>query len=173
VGTVSDCGVLQVDSGVKVLTGRGQRWPIAAGCRRRVGAQNGLDENIPRLAITKYHKVCWMNRKLSIATEFCYFNYQLVQALIITFHSILLSGPVRSPPPEKLGKFGAPITKVTWLLLDRLIDWVVFLRPTRHKTHHFGDVSPSQSLGSEWKKTKPNSTKSRIRQSKEMYCNTK
>ena len=29
----------------------------------------------------------------------------------------------------------------------RLIDWVVVLRPTRHKIGHFGDVSPSQSLG--------------------------
>jgi len=27
-----------------------------------------------------------------------------------------------------------------------LIDWVVVLRPTRHKAGHFGDVLPSQSL---------------------------
>ena len=33
------------------------------------------------------------------------------------------------------------------------------LRPTQHKIGHFGDVSPSQSLGLVWKKTKPNTTK--------------
>jgi len=44
------------------------------------------------------------------------------------------------------------------------------LCPTRHKTGHFGDVFRSQSLGSVWKKkTKPNTTKARIHQSKEMY----
>ena len=56
-----------------------------------------------------------------------------------------------------------------------LTDWVVVLRPTRHKTSHFGDVYPSQSLGLVWKKTtlKPNTTKALIHQSKEMYYNTK
>jgi len=34
----------------------------------------------------------------------------------------------------------------------RLIDWVAVVHPTRHKTGHFGDVSPSQSLGLVWKK---------------------
>jgi len=33
-----------------------------------------------------------------------------------------------------------------------LIDWVKVLYPTRHKTGHFGDVPPSQSLGLVWKK---------------------
>jgi len=51
---------------------------------------------------------------------------------------------------------------------QRLTDSVVVLRPTQHKTGHFGDVSPSQSLGLVWKKTKPNTTKARIHQSKEM-----
>ena len=37
----------------------------------------------------------------------------------------------------------------------------VVLRPTRHNTGHFGYVSPSQSLGLLWKKTKPNTTKAR------------
>jgi len=31
--------------------------------------------------------------------------------------------------------------------MPRLTDWVVVLRPTRHKIGHFGEVSPSQSLG--------------------------
>jgi len=35
----------------------------------------------------------------------------------------------------------------------------VALRSTRHKIGHFGDVSPSQSFGLVWKKTKPNTTK--------------
>jgi len=32
---------------------------------------------------------------------------------------------------------------------------VVVLRPTRQKIGHFGDVSPSQSLGLVWKKLNP------------------
>jgi len=43
---------------------------------------------------------------------------------------------------------------------DWPIDWVVALRLVRHKIGHFGDVSPSQSLGLVWKKTKPDTTKS-------------
>ena len=38
------------------------------------------------------------------------------------------------------------------------IDCVVVLRPTRHKVGHFGDVSPSQSLGMVWKKLDLNLT---------------
>ena len=41
--------------------------------------------------------------------------------------------------------------------------------PTRHNIGHFRDVSPNQFLGLVWKKTKLNTTKARIRQSKEMY----
>ena len=53
-------------------------------------------------------------------------------------------------------------------------DWVAVLRPTRHKIGHFGDVSPSKSFGLVLKKkTKLNTTKASIRQSKEMYYNTK
>ena len=44
--------------------------------------------------------------------------------------------------------------------------------PARHRIGHFGDVSPSQYLGLVWKKTKPNTTKARIHQSKEMYYNS-
>ena len=33
------------------------------------------------------------------------------------------------------------------------------LRPTQHKTGHFGDVHPTQSLGLVLKKLKPNTTK--------------
>ena len=46
--------------------------------------------------------------------------------------------------------------------VDWLIDWVVVLRPARHKIVHFGDVSQSQSLGLVWKKTKSNTTKAHI-----------
>jgi len=58
-----------------------------------------------------------------------------------------------------------------------LIDWVKVLSPIRQKIGHFGDVPqanllvPSQSLG--YGKTKPNTTKAHIHQSKEMYYNTK
>jgi len=41
--------------------------------------------------------------------------------------------------------------------IDWLIDWVVVLRPTRHKTGHFVDILASQSLGLvliNWKKHK-------------------
>jgi len=44
---------------------------------------------------------------------------------------------------------------------------------TRHKIGHFKDVSPSQSLGLVWKKTKPNTRKARIHPSKETHYNTK
>ena len=42
--------------------------------------------------------------------------------------------------------------KLSNQLIDGLIDWVMVLCPTRHKISHFGDVSPSQSLGLVWKK---------------------
>ena len=48
------------------------------------------------------------------------------------------------------------------------IDYVVVLRPTRHKIAHFGDVFPSQYLGFVWKKLNL-TTKACIHQSKEMY----
>jgi len=51
-------------------------------------------------------------------------------------------------------------------------DWVVVLRPTWHKIHHFGDV-PQANLLAWYGKTKPNTTKAHIHQSKEMYYNTK
>jgi len=54
----------------------------------------------------------------------------------------------------------------------RLIDWVKVLRPTRHKIGHFGDI-PQANLLAWYGKTKPNTTKARIHQSKEMYYNTK
>jgi len=53
----------------------------------------------------------------------------------------------------------------------------VVLHPNRHKIGHFGGVSPEANLlawyGKKEEKTKPNATKARIHQSKEMYCNTK
>jgi len=53
-----------------------------------------------------------------------------------------------------------------------LIDWVVALRPARHKIGHFGDV-PQANLLAAYGKTKPNTTKAHIHQSKEMYYSTK
>jgi len=46
-----------------------------------------------------------------------------------------------------------------------LIDWVVVLRPTRHKTGHFGDV-PQANLLARYGKTKNNTTKAHIHQSR-------
>jgi len=46
------------------------------------------------------------------------------------------------------------------------------LRPTQHKIGHSGDV-PQANLLAWYGKTKPNTTKARIHQSKEMYYNTK
>ena len=67
----------------------------------------------------------------------------------------------------------APAQQTSHRLSNILIDRVVVLQfPTWHKIGHFGDVSQSQSLGLVWKKTKPNTTKACIHQSKEMY-NTK
>jgi len=53
-----------------------------------------------------------------------------------------------------------------------LIDCVVVLCPTRHKIGHFGDV-PQANLLAWYGKTKPNTTKACICQSKEMSYNTK
>jgi len=47
-----------------------------------------------------------------------------------------------------------------------------FYIPSRHKIGHFGDV-PHTNLFAWYGKTKPNTTKARIYQSKEMYYNTK
>ena len=49
-----------------------------------------------------------------------------------------------------------------------LTDWVVVLPSTRHKIGHFGDV-PDANLLAWYGKTKPNTTKAHIHQSKEMY----
>jgi len=55
---------------------------------------------------------------------------------------------------------------------DWLIDWFKASRPSRYKTGHFGDVLQVNLLA--WYgKTKPNTTKAHIHQSKEMYYNTK
>jgi len=51
-------------------------------------------------------------------------------------------------------------------------DFQLILRPTRHKISHFGDV-PEANLLAWYGKTKPNTTKAHIHQSKQMYYNTK
>jgi len=48
----------------------------------------------------------------------------------------------------------------------------VLLRPTRHKIGHFRDILQA-SLLALYEKTKPNTTKAHIHQSKEMYNNIK
>jgi len=48
---------------------------------------------------------------------------------------------------------------------------VKVLRPTQHRIGHFGDIAQANLLAS-YGKTKPNTTKAYIHQSKEM-CNTK
>ena len=47
------------------------------------------------------------------------------------------------------------------------VDWVKVLRPIRHKIGHFGDV-PQANVLAWYGKTKPNITKARIQQSKQM-----
>ena len=44
-----------------------------------------------------------------------------------------------------------------------MFDWKVILGTIQHKIGHFGDVSPSQSLGLVWKKTKPNTTHTKLK----------
>ena len=44
--------------------------------------------------------------KLPIATNFCYFRCQLVEALVIPMHTVLLSGPMRPVPRAQ----GAPLS---------------------------------------------------------------
>jgi len=57
-------------------------------------------------------------------------------------------------------------------VLHWLIDLVQVLRHTQHKICHFGDV-PQANLLASYGKTKPNTTKAHIHQSKEMHNNTK
>ena len=64
-----------------------------------------------------------------------------------------------------------------WILasthLSTISHWLLvkILRPTRHKIGHFGHV-PQANLWAWYGKTKPNTTKAHIHQSKEMYNNT-
>jgi len=51
-------------------------------------------------------------------------------------------------------------------------DLVEVLRHTQHKISHFGDA-PQANLLASYGKTKPNTTKAHIHQSKEMYYNIK
>jgi len=53
-----------------------------------------------------------------------------------------------------------------------IIDWSAVLRPTPHKISHFGDI-PQANLLAWYGKTKFNTTKAHIHQSKETYYNTK
>ena len=54
VGTVSDCGVLLVDSGVKVLTGRGAEM---VNCRRVQEASGGAKWPRRKYSTTNHHGV--------------------------------------------------------------------------------------------------------------------
>jgi len=78
-------------------------------------------------------------------------KYSLINSLISTLQ--LFTSLHWTLLPQKLG------------MLPWLIDWVVVLRPTWHKIGHFGDVSQANLLA--WYgKTKPDTTKARIHQSK-------
>ena len=69
--------------------------------------------------------------------------------------------------PDECGLVGT----LSLSICSRLIDWVKVLRPTRHKIGHFGDVPQANLLAWYWK-TRPNTTKAHIHQSKEMQCTT-
>jgi len=55
---------------------------------------------------------------------------------------------------------------------NKLIDWVKVLRPIQHKKGHFGDI-PQANLLACYGKTKPNTTKAHIHQSKGRYYKRK
>ena len=66
------------------------------------------------------------------------------------------------------------IRAVKWLIF-LIACWLIelwFLRLTQHKIGHFGDF-PRANLLAWYGKTKPNTTKAHIHQSKEIYYNTK
>ena len=92
--------------------------------------------------------------------------HQLGHMQVCTSRQITMPAPHRSVfyRPDALPA-AQPTASTHWR--------VMVLHPTRHKIGHFGDVSPSQSLGLVWKSTKPNTAKARVHQSKEMYYNTK
>jgi len=60
---------------------------------------------------------------------------------------------------------------VAFALISVMRMWF-YIRPTRHKIGHFGD-DPQAKRWAWYGKTKPNTTKAHIHQSKEMYYNTK
>jgi len=55
---------------------------------------------------------------------------------------------------------------------DWLTEWVKVLQPTQHKIGHFRDV-PQANLLAWYGKTKPNTARAHIYESKAMYYNTK
>ena len=99
------------------------------------------------------------------------------------WHRLLLSAgcpschPTNSVKPLKRTQSTDPnqwpgLTSLTTRLLTWLTDWVQVLRPHWTQNMHFGDVLQANLLA--WyRKTKPNTTKAPIHQSKQMYYNTK
>jgi len=72
--------------------------------------------------------------------------------------------------PIASSKYGWKSTHIphTHSVIHISIHWVKVLHPTRHNTGHFGDV-PQANLLAWCGKTKPNTTKAHIHQSKEMH----
>jgi len=62
--------------------------------------------------------------------------------------------------------------KILFQMGRELIDCIKVLRPTQHKIGDFGDV-PQHNLLAWGGETKPNTTRARIHQAKQMYYNTK
>ena len=120
----------------------------------------------------------WIRHK---ASEWHIFGYCLEEPYLQVAtcgHVAQFWNPFRWPSSKVVWQFYTkPITISTgWIMWwlrnpqDRL-SWVVVLCPTRHKIGHFGNISPSQSVGLVWKKAKPNTTKACIHRSKN--CTTK
>jgi len=119
--------------------------------------------------------LCWYTRNLSQEFSVYYFVLFLSskhwQVLRIFAAWYVVDSAVTKKHFAKYtteARYDARWTQWSWTLLIEL--W--FYVPTRHKIGHFGDV-PQANLLAWYRKTKPNTTKARIHQSKEMYYNTK
>jgi len=73
---------------------------------------------------------------------------------------------------RQLGKSAARTKRSKVRQCHAMLVMVKVLRPTQHKIGHFGDVPQASLFAWYGKKTKPNTTKAHIHQSKQMYYNT-
>ena len=79
---------------------------------------------------------------------------------------------VRRGTSMKHTEYRTPVRRSRKADVQCMTDSVKVLHPTRHKTGHFRDV-PQANILAWYAKTKPNTTKARIRQSEQMYYDTK